>query len=426
MDIEISAVEEIGPFEFRWPNGVEKFETGWTARAVIGGKPHKVRHGLGVRTVYGRERVHTVTWLDGTVQVEGVEADDYPVSQALISQLRRAGRATARTPDQVPAGYDEFDRVEHRHEIEARYSPRCLAVKIKEDDLAVWAMHAWLRSQLPRKVSAAIPGPPGPRDPAPLPSPPSPDAQAVVRALLAHGDAMINEMKSSGIAQFTQHREANQFVHDNGFAFLIAVISDMGIKAERAWELPFRLRERLGALTPEQVAADPSAVRDAFQQQPKLHRFVNNVPSWISEAARIVISDYHRDATALWADVPTALELCQRLERFPGVSQKKAAMTVVLLNQCLNVPLRELSGGDVAVDVHLRRVFPRTGLAQDDQVNHIVAAARALHPAYPGALDMPAWDIGRRWCHRTSPECGTCPLNAVCPRFISRGWGKGI
>lgn len=426
MDIDISDVEEIGPFEFRWPNGIEKFETGWTARAVIGGKPHSVRHGLGVRTVYGRERVHTVTWLDGAVQVEGVEANDYPVSQALISQLRRAGRATARTPDQVPTGYDQFNIVEHRHEIEARYSPQCLAVKIKESDLTAWTTHAWLRSKLPRKAPASVPGPPVSRAPAPLPSPPSPDARAVVQALLKHGDAMINAMKSSGIAQFTPNQEANQFVHVDGFAFLIAVISDMGIKAERAWELPFKLRERLGGLTPEQVAADPAAVRKAFQQQPKLHRFVNNVPAWISEAARIVIDDYHGDASALWADAPTALELHQRLVMFPGISQKKAAMTVVLLNQCLNVPLRELSGGDVAVDVHLRRVFPRTGLTQDDQVNHIVAAARAFHPEYPGALDMPAWDIGRRWCHRTRPECETCPLRAVCPRFISRARGKGI
>lgn len=426
MDIELSDVKETGPFEFRWPKGTEKFETGWTASAFINSKQHRVRHGLGARAVYGRERVHTVTWLDGAVQVEGVEADDYPVSQAMISQLLRPGRATARTRDQIPPGYDEFDIVDHHHEIEAPYSRRCFAVKIEESDLKAWATHAWLRSQLPRNVPAPLPEPSVARVPATLPPPPSPDKQAVVQALLAHGEAMINEMKNSEIVRFTPDAKANQLVHEDGFAFLIAVISDMGIRAERAWELPFRLRERLGGLTPQQIAADPSAVRDAFQQPPKLHRFVNNVPSWISKAARIVLSDYHGDATALWTDVPTAIELCQRLERFPGISQKKAAMTVVLLNQCLNFPLRELSGGDVAVDVHLRRVFPRTGLTQDDKVDHIVAAARELNPEYPGALDMPAWDVGRRWCHRTSPECDTCPLSAVCPRFISRGQGKGI
>lgn len=157
-----------------------------------------------------------------------------------------------------------------------------------------------------------------------------------------------------------------------------------------------------------------------------MHRLVNIVPEYLSQAVRIVIDEYRGDAAALWSNAPTALELYQRLVKFPGIDQKKAAMTVVLLHQCLNVPLRELSGGDVAVDVHLRRVFPRTGLSQDDRVKHIVVAARELNPEYPGALDMPAWDIGRRWCHRTSPVCATCPLAAVCPRFISRGHSKGI
>jgi hypothetical protein len=83
-----------------------------------------------------------------------VEADDYPSSQALISRLRRPGRATARTWEEVPADYDGFEIVEHRREIDAAYSPQCLAVKIREDDLASWALHGWLRSQLPRKPGA--------------------------------------------------------------------------------------------------------------------------------------------------------------------------------------------------------------------------------------------------------------------------------
>jgi endonuclease III len=96
-------------------------------------------------------------------------------------------------------------------------------------------------------------------------------------------------------------------------------------------------------------------------------------------------------------------------------------MAVEILERSLGVEISHLSGGDVAYDVHLRRVFLRTGLAERDDVNHMVAVARSLYPARPGALDNPAWDIGRRWCHRTDPECGTCPLVAVCPRLIDRG-----
>ena len=104
----------IGAFEFRWPDSTEFFESGWSFQAHIDGVQHAVRHGVGARTVYGRLRVHTVTWIDEGVQVEGVEADDYPSTQALISRLRRAGRATARRWEEVPPGYDRFEIVDHR------------------------------------------------------------------------------------------------------------------------------------------------------------------------------------------------------------------------------------------------------------------------------------------------------------------------
>jgi hypothetical protein len=73
--------------------------------------------------VFGRWRVHTVTWLDGEVQVEGVEADGYPAIQALLSRRRNPDRTLIRLGDEMPAAYEGFELVEHRREIEAN-SPR--------------------------------------------------------------------------------------------------------------------------------------------------------------------------------------------------------------------------------------------------------------------------------------------------------------
>ena len=50
----------------------------------------------------------------------------------------------------------------------------------------------------------------------------------------------------------------------------------------------------------------------------------------------------------------------------------------------------------------------------------MIAVARRLHPARPGALDLPAWQIGRGWCHPSVPDCISCPLTAVCPKDIER------
>jgi uncharacterized HhH-GPD family protein len=417
--VEILTKERLAPFEFRWPDGIESFETGWSVSARIDGQRHAVRHGVGARDVYGRMRVHTVTWIDGEVQVEGVEADDYPVSQALISRLRRPGRKVARVREDVPSGYEHFEIVEHRREIEAPYSPQCLAVKIREDDISSWTLHGWLRSRLPRTAAGQSPGH-ATLSPVRLPPPPSPDSQAVTRALLAHADALASQL-AGATAQFTPNPEADRLVRNDPFAFLLAVIADMGIRAERAWALPFELRARLGYLSPREFATHPDAVRAAIQQEPKLHRFINTVPGWVILAAQIIDDQYNGDASRLWSDTPAAAVLQRRLEEFPGIGQKKAAMATAILNRDLGVAISDLSGVDIAYDVQIRRVFLRTGLAQHDNLEHMVAVARALHPEQPGALDLPAWDIGRRWCRPTNPDCPACPLNFACPRLIERG-----
>lgn len=428
VEAEITDQQHMGPFKFRWPDGYEDFEGGWDFHLIVGGARHRARHGIGARRVYGRWRVHTVTWLDREVQVEGVEADDYPASRALISQLKHADKTVVRSLADVPQGYEGFDLVEHRSEIDAKYAPYCIAVKIREDDLLGWAVHAWLRMsqrKLGSVTSSAKPrsGPLASRDAGSaqiLPAPPRPDSRAVVAGLLAHGAALAASA-GGAVARFTPDEAANAFIHNDPFAFLIAVICDQGIIAERAWAAPHELRRRLGHLDPHRISAEPRTVLAVFTMPPSLHRFVNQVAGWIVNAADVVAGSYEGDASGIWNDRPTATELRRRFDAFPGIGQKKAAMAVEILERDLHVPLSDLTGSDIAYDVHVRRVFLRAGLAQRDDVAEMVAIARTLHPERPGELDNPAWDIGRRWCHPRNADCPGCPLVNVCPRLIERG-----
>lgn len=416
----IGDIEQIGPFDFRWPEGIDHFESGWTFQLDVEGETHGVRHGIGGREVYGRERVHTVTWLDGEVAVEGVEADDYPSSGCLLSLLRHTDKKMVRSLQDVPAAYEGFDVVDHRQEIEAKWSRNGLAVKIPEDALLSWGVHAWLRRRQRDASAAARPSTRRWVDGPVLPPPPCLERRAVADALLAHGAALAQVLRG-GAARFTPVDNANVMIHEDPFAFLVAVISDQGIKAERAWSIPYELKRRLGAFSPHSISDDPEALRVAFATPPKLHRFVDQVAGWILAAAEIVGRDYSGNAAKIWADVPSAKELRARFDALPGIGQKKAAMAVEILVRDLGVSVDDLSGSDVAYDVHLRRVFLRTGLAERDDVTHMVAVARALHPERPGELDNPAWDIGRRWCTAGRPSCQTCPLLGVCPRFVERG-----
>jgi uncharacterized HhH-GPD family protein len=418
---ELLDVHEIESFTFKWPTGTEDFEGGWSYRLKVVGQIHNVRHALGSRPVYGRQRVHTVTWLDGNVEVEGAEADDYPTTLALISELRHVDKTLVRQREDVPAEYDGFDIVDHRREIDAKFSRYAVAVKIREDDLLSWAIHAWLRNQS-RVARQARPtsAPTRVLRPISLPAAPPLEKRAVSEAILAHGRGLAQAL-GGGNARFTPDDDANKLIHDDPFAFLVGVVCDQGIVAERAWGIPYLLAQRLGTLVPAQLRTRRTEVLAAFAEPPKLHRFVNQVAGWVVDAAHIVVETYGGDAATIWSDSPAAAILRARFDAFPGIAQKKAAMAVEILERSLGVTVADLSGSDVAYDVHLRRVFMRTGLAEYDGIDHMIAVARSLHPQRPGELDNPTWDIGRGWCHPRNPDCATCPLMPVCPRFIERG-----
>lgn len=245
------------------------------------------------------------------------------------------------------------------------------------------------------------------------------DPQPIVEAMLTYSTALATESREYGIS-YTPEREANQFLINDPFAFLVGVIFDQGIPAERAWAAPYELSKRLGHLDPRRLAAHPDGIRDAIQARPKLHRFINNLPEWVVLAAEKVVREYGGDAANIWNDGPSARVLQRRLLEFKGIGQKKAAMAVELLEKDFEVQISNLEGSDVAFDVHIRRVFLRTGLGDFDHIDDIVSSARQHHPDRPGSLDGPAWQIGRRWCRPMNPTCSECVLESVCPKFLSR------
>jgi uncharacterized HhH-GPD family protein len=241
----------------------------------------------------------------------------------------------------------------------------------------------------------------------------------VVHELIAFEELQNGPLRR-GIRRLTEDPEADRLVHEDAFAFLLGVLFDQQVRYGRAWGAPLELKRRLGHLDPHRMLREPGALAEAIRRRPALHRYVNNMPRWILDACRRLVREYGGDAEAIWSDRPTAKVLEARLDAFLGISQKKAAMTVMLLWRNRGVEIERMDGCDVAVDIHLRRVFLRTGLVERDDLWAMVEAAREMYPELPGALDPPAWTIGRQWCHARDPECRDCPLSRICARLIDR------
>ena len=245
----------------------------------------------------------------------------------------------------------------------------------------------------------------------------------MVRALLDFGAVIDARGSTRARPTLIDNDPANEFLIGDDWAFLAGVIGDYQMSAERAWAVPYQLSLRLDGWGVELVAENPERVRAAFLGPPALHRFPTQSARWFVAGARRLIDRYDGQAASIWNDGPTARELQARLTEFDGISQKKAAMAVEILAAQLGVDIRDLSGSDIAYDVHVRRVMLRTGLAERDEVGHMVDAARRLHPERPGALDLPMWEVGKTWCHARHTECDSCVVGDVCPRLIDAAAG---
>lgn len=139
---------------------------------------------------------------------------------------------------------------------------------------------------------------------------------------------------------------------------------------------------------------------------------------FIKDDAHILMDKYNGWAENIWMDYPTSVQMYERFLEFKGIGQKKASMAVNILVRDCGVPVSDKSGIDVSYDKHIRQVFLRSGLAEYDDLNHIVAVARKEKPEYPGALDKPSWYIGRDWCFNQNPDCVHCPLGNVCAKKV--------
>jgi len=202
---------------------------------------------------------------------------------------------------------------------------------------------------------------------------------------------------------------------NNPNGYLMAVTLDQGMKAEKVWAMPNKLpwdwtnMEKLAVLPVDRIEVDLKSVGC---------RYWRNMARFIKANARLLVDKYNSDASNIWNDTPTSIEMYERFTEFKGIGQKKGSMAVNILVRDCDISVSDKKGIDVSYDKHVRQVFLRSGLAEIDNREHILGVAREENPQYPGALDKPTWYIGRDWCFNQAPNCDKCPLGTVCAKKI--------
>ena len=139
---------------------------------------------------------------------------------------------------------------------------------------------------------------------------------------------------------FTGDAKADALLNENSLALLIGMLLDQQFPIERAFLSPFRLQQRLGrpldAIDLANIPAEKLA--QIFSEKPALHRFPKSMAQRTQKMCCYLADHYNGDASGVWANLPDALSLQQRLLEIPGFGEKKVKIFVALLAKRFGAP----------------------------------------------------------------------------------------
>ena len=204
------------------------------------------------------------------------------------------------------------------------------------------------------------------------------------------------------------------------FAFALAGVLDRGSKAELIWTIPYYIKKQLGELNPYYfVNASIEDLEELFQNLPKKPRYINDAPYTVKGLSEIIVNEYNGQTQKIWEN-RSSKAVKTTFERIYGVGPGIASMIILLLERWFKIYFDDMDhrNMDVKPDIHIIKVFQRLGFISEPTSIAALNAARRLNPEFPGALDSPAWYIGRNWCTAFSYKCNQCPVDEVCPKNV--------
>jgi uncharacterized HhH-GPD family protein len=168
---------------------------------------------------------------------------------------------------------------------------------------------------------------------------------------------------------FTDSDEANALIAQDPMALLIGFALDQQVPVQKAFSGPLVLKERLGALDAESLAA--ADLEPIFREKPAIHRFPGSMAERVHALAVHVRDSYDGDAARVWTDAQDSAELGANIAALPGFGEMKVkALGAVLAKRF-----------DVAVAGDLVPPHPTLGDVGSPQELADYQAAKRAHKA---------------------------------------------
>jgi uncharacterized HhH-GPD family protein len=123
---------------------------------------------------------------------------------------------------------------------------------------------------------------------------------------------------------FTGDPAADELIAQEPFALLVGFALDQQVPLQTAFAGPLKIKQRLGTIEPDEIAAtDPARLEAAFREKPAVHRFPGNMAQRVQQLAEHVVREYNGDAERLWMEAESGDELRRRIAALPGFGKMK-------------------------------------------------------------------------------------------------------
>lgn len=195
---------------------------------------------------------------------------------------------------------------------------------------------------------------------------------------------------------------------------------DRQIKAKRAWLIPQKIFDVFGTHDFKRLTEkEEKDFIDIFQRK-NLHRFNNDMAKVFYDGIQRIKNRYDGDASKIWKNNPSSALVVYRFLEFKGCGIKIATMAANILARQYKIPFADYYSINISPDVHVKRVMKRMGYVDNDSPEIIIYKARQLYPEFPGIIDFSCWEIGRKYCTPTNPDCKNCIVSKSCKKVFKK------
>jgi uncharacterized HhH-GPD family protein len=128
---------------------------------------------------------------------------------------------------------------------------------------------------------------------------------------------------------FTDDPAACALLANDPFALLVGFAIDQQVPVQKAFAGPFVLKQRVGTLEPQKLAA--LDLEPAFREKPAIHRFPGSMAARVRELAAVVAEEYGGDASRIWSETADSDDLRRRIAALPGFGPMKVMALATVL-----------------------------------------------------------------------------------------------